>query len=521
MSTTGATSAPVVSTRQGRLRGATREGVHRFLGVPYAASTAGANRFRPPQPVSPWTGEREALQPGPACPQLPIRDSEYFAWYHHSGPMDEDCLHLNVYSCGLGEARRRPVMVWLHGGGFISGSGAADIFEGTNLTRFGDIVLVTVTHRLGLLGFLPLELFAGDAPAAGNVGMLDMVAALEWVRDNIAAFGGDPGNVTVFGQSGGTGKISTLLAMPAAQGLFQKAIMQSGCALILRTPEQAAQHARDVLARLPFDGRSAHSLRHVPVADLLAAAKAAGPRFGPYVDGQVVPRHPCDPDAPAVSREVSLIIGSATHEAAYVYKKDVAVLGLRDPQELRERLMHRLHCDAAAAGRLIEVYRAARPAAGPAELLIAIESDYLYRLRCIQYAERKAALGGAPVYMYLLAWQAPALEGIFGAPHTVCVPLVFRNQHLAALLVGDDARSHAISDNICSAWMAFAREGRPGGAGLPEWPAYAEPGRHTLIFDENCRIEADPGAAERRAMALHGPHANYIHARNPKFATAR
>jgi para-nitrobenzyl esterase len=509
--------APVVETRSGRLRGELRNGVCRFLGIPYGASTAGANRFRAPQPVQPWAGIRDAQTFRPACPQLPIHDSEYFAWYHPAPVNDEDCLHLNVYTCGAQAARRRPVMVWLHGGGFISGSGSAEIFEGSNLTAYGDIVLVTVTHRLGILGFLRLD--DHGAPDSGNAAMLDMVAALQWVRDNIEAFGGDPGNVTLFGQSGGTGKISTLLAMPAASGLFHKAIMQSGCALILRTAAQAERHTHDVLAHLPFDGRSADSLRHVPVEQLLASARAGGSRFGPYVDGRVVPRHPCEPDAPAVSRGVSLIIGSASHEASYAYKKDVAVLSLRDFAEMRERVMHRLHCDGAAADRLISVYRQGRPQASAAQVLIAIESDYLYRLKCIQYAERKAALGGAPVYMYLLSWVTPALEGLFGAPHTACVPLVFRNQHQAAILVGDDTHTRDISDRLCEAWMGFARSGVPQGPGLPEWKPYGLPDRATLIFDRTCRLVSDPDAEERLAIGVHGPHANYISARRQKFAS--
>ncbi len=508
-------SSPVVETRSGRLRGELRNGVCRFLGVSYGASTAGVHRFRPPQPVKPWSGVRDALAFRPACPQLPIHDSEYFAWYHPAPGHDEDCLHLNVYTCGTQASRRRPVMVWLHGGGFISGSGSADIFEGSNLTAHGDIVLVTVTHRLGILGFLRLD--EHGAPDSGNIAMLDMVAALHWVRDNIESFGGDPGNVTLFGQSGGTGKISTLLAMPAAEGLFHKAIMQSGCALILRTAEQARRHTHDVLAHLPFDGRSADSLRHLPVEQLLAAARAGGSRFGPYVDGQVVPRHPCEPDAPAVSRDVSLIIGSVAQEASYAYKKDMAVLSLRDFAEVRERVMHRLHCDGTAADQLIAVYRQGRPQAAAAQLLIAIESDYLYRLKCIQYAERKAALAAAPVYMYLLSWSTPALGGLFGAPHTACVPLVFRNQHKAAILVGDDADTRDISDHFCEAWMGFAQSGVPQGPTLPRWEPYGVPGRATLIFDRTCRLEADPGAEERRAIGVHGPHANYISAHRQKF----
>jgi len=328
----------------------------------------------------------------------------------------------------------------------------------------------------------------------------------------------------VFGQSGGTGKISTLLAMPTSRGLVHKVIMQSGCALILRTPEQAERHTRSVLSHVPaWDGRSAASLRDVPVEHLLAAARAGGTRFGAFVDGHIVPRHPCEPDAPDSLRDVSLVIGCTTQEASYFYKKDMAVLSLTDIAEVRQRLVHRLGCDGPAAARFIELYRESRPNDTPVQLMLAIESDYMYRLRCIQYAERKAALGGAPVYMYLLDWQTPALGGLFGAPHTMCVPLVFRNQHLAAPLLGTGPDTQAISDRLCDAWMAFVRSGDPNagahgnGASLSRWQPYALPERSTMIFDRECRVDGDPLAEERKAMALNGPHANYISARREKF----
>jgi para-nitrobenzyl esterase len=521
-----ASSSPVAQTRSGKVRGASRLGILSFKGIPYGASTAGANRFRAPQPVTPWAGLRDALEFGPTCPQLTIRDSEYFAWYHPVLNSGEDCLRLNVYTPGL--TGKRPVMVWVHGGGFISGAGSAEVFEGTNLARYGEVVVVTVTHRLGVLGFLNLGAWDRSVPEAGNVGMLDLVAALEWVRDNIAAFGGDPGNITAFGQSGGTGKISTLLAMPSARGLVHKVIMQSGCALILRTPEQSERHTHSVLSQLPsamWDGKSADSLRKVPFEQLVTATKAGGARFGAYVDGSIVATHPCEPDAPEVSREVGIIIGSTAQEASYMYRKDMAVLSLTDMAEVRARLQHKLGCDQAMAEHLIEVHRSGRPPnakpATPAQLLLAIESDYLYRLRCIQYAERKAAQaaqGGAPVWMYYFSWQTPALGGLFGAPHCVCVPLVFRNQHLAANLLGEGPDTQAISDRLCKAWMTFAHNGSPStGAGMSGWKPYQVPERATMIFDRECGVVGDPLSGERQAMARHGAHANYISSTREKF----
>ncbi len=521
----------VVETAAGKLRGIVRGGVHRFLGVPYGASTAGCNRFRAPQPLSPWTGVRDALAFGPTCPQQPISyELPMFAWYHPQLNDGEDCLTLNVYTPGVrdGDLRRRPVMVWLHGGGFSVGGSTAEVFDGSNLARHGDVVVVTVTHRLNLFGFLYLADRGEEFVDSGNAGMLDAVAALQWVRDNIAQFGGDPGNVTLFGQSGGTGKVSTLLAMPAAKGLIHKAILQSGCALRLRTTEQAARHAAQVLSHLPLEGRSLDALYDIPVGQLLAAARAGGPQFGPVVDGVTLPRQPFEPDATEVSADVPVIIGCTLQEASYNYRKGSGpdVLRLKDMGEVRERLMHKLHCDDAAIDRLIAVYAASHPGMTPAQLMITVETDYLYRLKCTLFAERKAAQQRAPVYMYLLAWQAPAMDGLFGAPHTMCPPLAFRNTHVAEELLGTGPDTLALADRISSAWVAFARTGDPNmartgdpnSAALPDWRPFSVPERATMVFDNDCHVVNDPWPEDRAAIAVHGPHANYIDSVRRKFA---
>ena len=503
----------IVETSSGKLRGDMRDGVHVFKGVPYGDSTAGRNRFRPPQPVRAWAGVRDALAFGPTSPQPQITDAPLFRWYHPRVNASEDCLSLNVYTPGVAGhdagSGRRPVMVWLHGGGFSFGGSTADVFDGTNLARFGDVVVVTITHRLNLFGFWYLAELGTDLADSGNAGMLDIVAALRWVHDNIASFGGDAGNVTVFGQSGGAGKISTLMAMPAAQGLFSKAILQSGCALVLRTPEQAARHAREVLAHMHLDGNIVDALQKAPIEQLQAAARAGGFRFGAVVDGRALPRQPFEPDASPACADVSVIIGSAADEATYRYRKAPGMLHAGSMDEACQRVMRCLQCDADEAGRLVSAYRDSHPEATLTRLATVIESDYLYRLKCILFAERKA-LQAAPVYMYLLNWQTPAMAGVFGAPHTMCPPLVFRNTHVAAGLLGTGADVHTLSDRMSAAWVAFAHTGKPEVSGLPPWPVYGVPGRATLVFDNVCTVIDDPLSKDRITIAAHGPDAAYI-----------
>ncbi len=505
----------IVETSFGKLRGEVREGIHVFKGVAYGASTAGRNRFMPPQPVPAWAGVRDALAFGPTSPQPQIRDVPLFRWYHPQVNGSEDCLTLNVYTPGVrghdAGSGKRPVMVWLHGGGFSFGGSTADVFEGSNLARFGDVVVVTVTHRLNLFGFWYLSEQCPELADSGNAGMLDVVAALRWVRDNIASFGGDPGNVTVFGQSGGTGKISTLMAMPAARGLFHKAILQSGCALVLRTPEQAARHAHGVLSHLQYSGNILDALQKAPIEQLQAAARAGGFRFGAVVDARALPRQPFEPDATPVSADVSVIIGSAAEEATYFYRKALDRLPAHSMDDARRRVMQRLHCEVGEADRLIEAYRDSHPAATLTHIATIIESDYLYRLKCLLFAERKARQA-APVHMYLLAWQTPAMAGLYGAPHTMCPPLVFRNMHVAADLLGVGAATQALSNRMSSAWVAFAHTGKPDGAGLPPWPAYRLPQRATMVFDTDCAVVNDPLSNDRIAIAAYGPDAAYIRA---------
>lgn len=491
-----ATAAPtrrrddLVETSAGWVRGTRTSGVSAFLGIPYGT----AGRFRPPADPAPWRGVRDATAYGHIAPQpVPGARFDYtrlIGWLDQPGGQSEDCLVLNVWT-PRPDGARRPVLVSFHGGGFSSGSGNHRGFDGDPLARFGDVVVVTVNHRLGLFGFLHLaDLGAPDEWASAGVnGMLDAVAALRWVRRNIAAFGGDPGRVMVFGQSGGGAKTSTLLAMPSAKGLLHRAAVQSGSALTLASREAGTRNASRLLARLGLSTRRITELRDVPMEMMVAAQaglEAATPpaQFSPVVDGVHIPRDPFSPTAPEVSRDVPMIVSATRDEAtAFAADPDLTDAGLVAAV--------RALAGEANAARVIAEYRDAYPAASPALLLARMTTDSGFLAAARTQAERKAALGGAPAYMYLFTWASPADPARWGATHGVDVALAFHNAD--APITGDNApRALALADDLAGAWVRFASTGDPGGGTLPRWPAYGPDTRDTLVLGDTTTVEADP-----------------------------
>ena len=498
--------APIANTKYGKIRGTANGSVKVFKGVPYGASTAGANRFMPPKPPEPWSGVRDTVAYGDRSPQGEAAGfmQEEVVSLDHS-PMSEDCLRLNIWTAGLKDGKKRPVMVWFHGGGFSGGSGGNVRYDGSHLASRHDVVLITVNHRLNAFGFLYLAKLGGEKYAdSGNAGMLDIVAALDWVKDNIEEFGGDPGRVTIFGQSGGGGKVTTAMAMPQAVGRFHRVIAESGLALKAVTPDEATGVASKIMAQLDLQPNQVDQLQQIPYEQILAAMAKLGPvgnRFGPVLDGRslVSGNGPFDPVAPSLSAKVPMILGSTLTEITFMNSTPLDPI---DDATLQSDLKKALRVDDAETAKLIALYKRDFPGATNVRLFQLIATDNWLTANVALVAERKAALGQAPAYVYHFEKPTPVRDGKLGVPHTVEITYVFDNLDVPTenAITGTGKDRYPLADKMSRAWTEFARTGDPNVKGLPHWRPYSASDRAVMVFNDQCKLVVDPHPEERIAI---------------------
>ena len=489
--------ATVVQTATGKVAGYIDGGIYTYKGIPYAK----AERFMPPAPADSWEGVRSSRAYGPTCPQGKrtgwYSDEQAFSFSWDDGFPDENCLRVNIWTPGVNDGKKRPVMVWLHGGGYSSGSGQElPSYDGRNLADKGDVVVVTLNHRLNVLGFLDLSAYGEKYAHSGNAGLLDLVAALDWVQANIANFGGDASNVTIFGQSGGGGKVSTLLATPSAKGKFHKAIIQSGAMLRTMDSKWSRRIGTAVVEELGIKPGKINEIKNIPYETLLAAGEKAIVKvkpeaekegfasfiFGwaPTVEGCVLPRQPFDPAAPEQSKDIPVMLGTTIHE----FTMSTYVPQFRDIT--REGAIEFLKTKyGEKTTEFVEIFDRTYPEGQPKDL---IDTDFIFRPSAIELAGIKARQGGAQVYAYLFCWESPVLDGLLRSTHCMEIPFVFNNADVHATMTGGGPEAIRLADVMSQAWINFARSGNPNTTDLPEWPAYNCSEGATMFFNNECEV---------------------------------
>ncbi|UTF59463.1 carboxylesterase/lipase family protein [Gilvimarinus sp. DA14] len=491
-----ATAGAELQTRSGRVRGEKHNGLHIFKGIPYGGDTA-QRRFQPPVKEASWQGVRDATSYGASAPQG--RDDS----------SSEDCLFLNCWTPGLNDGGKRPVLFYIHGGGYANGSGSDPLYDGSSLCHQGDVVVITVNHRLNAFGYLYLANLAGPAYAhSGNVGQLDLIAALQWVQEHAEALGGDPNNVTVFGQSGGGAKIATMMAMPAAQGLFHRAWTMSGQQVTAAGPRAATQRAQRFLDTLkPGASRKTQlsALLKAPIDEVLEATKAKdfsriedkSLHFCPVMDSGVLPRHPFWPDAPAQSAAIPMVIGNTRDETrAFLAKDENFNLKWED---LPDKIRRQQYVDIEPRA-VIDFYRQQYPNYTPTQVFFAATTAGRSWRGAVEELEARAAQGNN-TWAYQLDWGSPLDGGKYGAFHTLDIPLVFNNIHQPGSRTGDSESAQKMARTMSDALLAFAKTGSPNGEGEPEWKPYGLDKRQTMVFDVPSHLENDPRGAERAFYA--------------------
>jgi para-nitrobenzyl esterase len=491
------TPGPVVETAAGKIRGLSANGVAIFKGVRYGASTEGEGRWAPPQPLVKWTGVQDAFEFGQTAPQVGGRVAR----------MGEDCLVLNVWTPATGPGKR-PVMVWFHPGGFNSGSGSSPECDGTRLAAGHDVVVVTLNHRIGAVGFIYLDQLTNGRIHTGNLGMLDLAAALNWVKQNISAFGGDPNNVTIFGQSGGGRKVTTFSSMPAGKGLYHRIVIESGPAIRQQVPEMATRYTEAFLKALGV-GPDLKALRAIPL-DKIVAAQAASQApadmpldgimksFAPVIDGVTILRDAYNPTAPEVSATIPMMVGTTRFEQASMFRSDQDVWNRRLTRaNVEERLKPIFGAD---AEKVVSQYLQDYPDLSPSEIFLLADTERSYWINTVRVAERRAANKKAPTWTYRFDWNTPVQEGKLKSPHGVEVPFVFDNAAARPDSVGSGEVQNDLARRLSATWTTFARTANPNNPLAPDWRPYTVPERATMLIDAKWSLVNDPNAGVRRFL---------------------